>query len=155
VKSGFQVLHVELDNWLVPESLRTKEMNVYERFRLPQVESDLGRLLRGESLVLSRYRNHPDSLSIPVEYNPSGTDIIIVDGVVALSSPWLRDRSHLKLFTTVPRATFEERIIEYYSWRGKTVREIETLVQKRKRDEYQLIEKESKFADLIINPAAS
>jgi pantothenate kinase-related protein Tda10 len=42
--------------------------------------------------------------------------------------------------------------MQYYRWRGQQEEEIKNKIEKRKTDEYQLIEKERKFADLVINP---
>jgi hypothetical protein len=48
-----------------------------------------------------------------------------------------------------------DRIHEYYAWRGKSEEDTSELIKKRELDEYQLIEKESKLADLIINSSGS
>ena len=151
-REGNHVLRVELDHWLIPESDRNGTMDVFERFRLPEAETDLERLFNGEAIRRSTYINHPERKSLPVEYDPAGKDIIIVEGVVALSSSKIREKANLKLFTTVAQEIFYSRITAYYAWRGKTTGEIESLVNKRKTDEYQRIEKESNLADLVINP---
>jgi hypothetical protein len=52
----------------------------------------------------------------------------------------------------IPEEIYYSRFIQYYRWRGKSAEEARALIGKRKTDEYQLIEKESKFADLVINP---
>ena len=44
-----------------------------------------------------------------------------------------------------------QSMVKYYTWRHKAKDEIEQLFQKRKTDEYLLIEKDRKFADFIIN----
>jgi D,D-heptose 1,7-bisphosphate phosphatase len=150
--TGKNVLDVKLDNWILPEEQRLNNMDVYGRFQLPRIEKDMKSLLSGKTLHLTTYANHPLRQPLPVEYNSRGIDIIIIEGVIALSSAYLRDSAHLKIFTTLPDETFRSRLFEYYSWRGKTAEEIITLVEKRKVDEYQLIEKESNLADLIINP---
>ena len=154
-KTGHRVLTIGLDNWLLPESKRTESMNVYDRFQLKILEKDIKNLRSGQALVLSSYSNHPERKPLPLEYNAGDSDIIIIEGVVALSSEIVRRSAHLKLFTTVNAEQFRKRIEEYYIWRSKTTEEIEVLVNKRELDEYQLIEKESKLADLIINSSGS
>jgi uridine kinase len=72
-----------------------------------------------------------------------------------LSSAKIRKSADLRLFTTLDSSLFRKRIKEYYTWRGKSAAETAALYKKRKQDEYQLIEKERKFADLIINPYGS
>jgi uridine kinase len=139
----------------LPEESRKPGMNVFDRFRLPDIARDIKRLMDGNPLELSRYVNHPERKSQPVILDPREMKVIIVEGVVALSSPELRKLAHLRLFTVVPPETMKMRIHEYYTWRGRTTEEIETLVEKRKSDEYQLIEKESNLADMIINACVS
>lgn len=153
-KEGLQVLQVELDHWLLPESMRRESMNVYDRFRLTDIENDLDRLFNGETISGSTYVNHPERNTQPVTYNPGGKNIILVEGVVALSSERIRKRADLKIFTHVPEEVFFSRMLDYYGWRGKSEPEIRALVDKRKSDEYQNIEKESKFADMILNTSA-
>jgi uridine kinase len=150
-KAGRRVLLVGLDNWLLPEDRRDENMNVYDRFRLKQIEPDIADLLNGRTLRLSSYSNHPERASIPLEFNPEHIEVIIIEGVVALSSENLRHSAHMKLFTTLSPETFRKRIDEYYDWRGRKAEETDLLFKKRELDEYQLIEKESKLADLIIN----
>jgi D,D-heptose 1,7-bisphosphate phosphatase len=154
-KAGHRVLHVELDNWLLPEDRRTESMNVHDRFQIKTLGNDVKKLLTGQSLFLSSYSNHPERKPLPLEYNPEHAEVIIIEGVVALSSEMIRQSAHLKIFTTLGPELFRKRIDEYYRWRGKTAEETESLVKKRELDEYHLIEKESKLADLIINSSGS
>jgi D,D-heptose 1,7-bisphosphate phosphatase len=154
-KEGYHALQIGLDNWLLPENRRTENMNVFERFQLNIIEKDLNGMLAGHTLALSTYSNHPERKSLPVEYDPTRADLIIIEGVVALSSEMLRQMANLRVFTTIDHVSFRKRINEYYSWRGKTATEIRSLVEKRELDEYQLIEKDSKLADLIIKPSVS
>jgi len=155
IKKGHNALHVGLDNWLLPEEQRRPDMGVNDRFRLARIEQDLNGLYKGRILNLLTYMNHTDRERLPVTYDPAGAAIIIVDGVVALSSTKIRKLAHLRLFTTLDSGLFRKRIKEYYTWRGKSAAETAALYKKRKQDEYQLIEKERKFADLIINPYGS
>jgi D,D-heptose 1,7-bisphosphate phosphatase len=154
-KMGKATLSVSLDNWLLAESDRKPEMDVYARFQLPQIETDLKNLISGDTIYKTTYINHPERNAQPLILNPQGVGLIIVEGVVALSSPVIRKKSDLRLFTTLQPEVFMHRMMEYYSWRGKSLADTTLLVEKRKRDEYQLIEKESKFADMIINAYSS
>jgi D,D-heptose 1,7-bisphosphate phosphatase len=154
-KTGQMTLPVSLDNWLLPEADRTQDMDVYGRFQLPQIEADLKRLIKGDTLYNTTYVNHPERNALPLILNPQGVKIILVEGVVALSSPAIRKLADIRLFTTLQPEVFMHRMEEYYAWRGRTLPETAHLVEKRKTDEYQLIEKESKFADMIINAYSS
>jgi uridine kinase len=119
------------------------------------MENDLMDLIGGKTLNRLSYSNHPERKSLPLVYNPEHKEIIIIEGVVALSSTKIRESAHLKVFTTLLPETFLKRIKEYYDWRGQQGEEIENLVKKRELDEYQVIEKESKLADLIINTSGT
>jgi len=154
-RKGHMTLSVSLDNWLLPETVRNQDMNVYARFQLPQIVTDLKKLIAGDTLYNTTYVNHPERNAQPLILNPQGVRIILVEGVVALSSPEIRDIADLRLFTTLDPKAFMQRMEEYYAWRGKSAAETALLVEKRKTDEYQLIEKESKFADMIINAYGS
>ncbi len=154
-KKGHRVLHVKLDNWLLTNDKRTPQMNVYERFQLKTIETDIQDLLQGKKLQITTYPNHKERSAQPVEYDPQDKEIIIIEGVVALSSEIIRNLACLKIFTGIESGLFRKRIEEYYTWRGKTKEETNRLVKKRQIDEYQLIEKESKLADLIINTTGS
>lgn len=154
-KAGHQVLQVGLDNWLLPEADRRDGMNVYERFQLDSIETDISSLLAGNRLVRSTYPQHPEQHPNTLTYTAAGAEVVIIEGVVALSSAILRQAAHLRIFTTAAPATFNRRIQAYYRWRNKTDAEIAHLVHKRESDEYRLIEKESNLADLIINSSGS
>jgi len=119
------------------------------------IEKNVKQIIEGNTVTLTTYANHPQRKSVDVSYNPTKAVIIIIEGVVALSSELIRSMSHLKIFTTVEPGIFIKRMHAYYKWRGKTARETALLIKKRETDEYQLIEKESKLADLIINSAGT
>ncbi|MBN2482451.1 MAG: HAD-IIIA family hydrolase [Bacteroidales bacterium] len=152
-KKGLRSVILELDNWIIPEKERLPGMNVYDRFRLADIEKDVESLLEGSELSMDTYANHPDREPVPVKLNINGEDTVIIEGIVALSSAGIRKRAHVRIFTGVPENILRDRIEEYYTWRGKSPDDIEELYEKRKDDEYRLIEKERNLADLIINPA--
>ena len=150
-KKGFSVLKIELDNWILPESERKNCKNVFDRFQSDKIEQDIINILNGESVTLQSYANHPDRESSPVKYRFQQEDIILIDGIVALGIYELRKNTDIKIYMDLEETILQERLRKYYTWRKKEIEEIEILYQKRKSDEYQLIEKDRKFADFIIN----
>ncbi len=144
-------LCVPLDNWIKPEETREAKDNVYERFQIDYIEKDITSLLEGRKITLNTYVNHPERETRSINYQLKGHDILIIEGIVALSSKLIRKAAHAKVFLTISTSLHKKRIMEYYAWRGKKPSDIERLFEKRKADEYQLIEKESKFADFVIN----
>ena len=145
-------LKIVLDHWILPENERAECRNVYDRFRLGEIVADIGRMLSGETIPVNTYANHPDRQSQPLQYSAKDHNVIILDGIVALSDEFLRSISDFRIFMEIPEELFVPRFIQYYRWRGKSAEEARALMEKRKSDEYQLIEKESKFADLVIYP---
>ena len=151
-QQGVHTLTIELDNWILPEDQRENCKSVYDRFNLDKLEKDIENLFRGEKILLSPYPNHPEREVKPLEYRYANEDVVIIEGVVALSSEKIRKLAHTRIFIKTDAALQKERIFDYYYWKGKEKADIEQLFEKRTQDEYSIIEKESKLADFIINP---
>ena len=150
-----KVLRIELDNWILSEESRENDMNVYDRFQLQKIETDIQLILAGIPVKMKTYPNHPERNPQPIMYTYSGQDFIIIEGVVGLSSEVLRDLANYKLFITVDSKEHKKRIFQYYHWRDKSDEVIEKLYRSRQDDEYSLIEKESIFADFIVTSTAT
>jgi histidinol-phosphate phosphatase family protein len=146
-----RVLKICLDNWILPENERKDCKNVYDRFQLKKIESDIQEILAGLRIVVNQYSVHPTQESVSIEYQYSGEEIVIIEGVVALSSKIIRNLSQHKIFVDINRKEQRKRIEQFYIWRGKDKNEIDTLYRQRTVDEYQLIEKERKLADVVVN----
>lgn len=145
------VLKIELDNWILPEDQRRNCKTVHDRFRLDQLEADIQQVLTGIDLDMETYANHPMRKPQPINYRYNGEDIVLIEGVVALSSEILQNISHYKIFVETSPEEHKKRINNYYRWRGKSQHEIDTLYQQRLEDEYQLIEKDRILANLVVN----
>ena len=150
-QDGKSVLKIDLDNWILPEQERTSHMSLTERFNVNAMEQEISDILIGKEVIKNSYVNHPDRNSIAVSYQLSNTHVIIIEGVIALNSESLRQLYSKKIFVTTAEETRKERLRKYYQWRDKTDEEFETIYQSRIKDEYELIEKDRKFADQIIN----
>ena len=150
-KDERKILSIELDNWILPDDQRKACKSVYDRFQLSRIETDIQQILAGIRLNINSYPAHPERPSIAVSYSYTGQDIIIIEGVVALSSEVIRDLAHFKFYVDIDPSLHKERIFNYYRWRGKQDKEIETIYRERLEDEYNLIEKEIKLADLVVN----
>ena len=151
IEHGLKVFKIDLDNWILPEDQRDHCKNVYDRFRINDIINDMQKILERQKVSLHSYPHHPERQAQSMEYMFNNEDIIIIEGIVALSREELRNMSDLKIFMQTDRQIFTARIKEYYYWRGKNDSEINLLLEKRSADEYKLIEKESKFADFVIN----
>ena len=147
-----KAIKIELDHWILPENQRDQCRDVYDRFQLSEMAGDIQRLIAGDTINVSTYANHPERDSQSLEYSCKDFDVLILDGIVALSHDSLRRIADYKIFMEIPESVFIRRFMQYYRWRGQQEEEIKNKIEKRKTDEYQLIEKERKFADLVINP---
>jgi histidinol-phosphate phosphatase family protein len=148
---GIKVFKIELDNWILPEEIRQNCKNVYDRFRMTDIERDLQEILAGFSLRLKKYTSHPDKSPVSLNYKYKGEDIIIIEGVVALSSEIIRNLSQLKIFVQISDSEHYDRVQKYYQWKGKSKEEIDKIYKNRITDEYNLIEKDIKLADIVVN----
>lgn len=147
-QKGVKVLQIALDNWIIPEQDRAAEMNVFDRFNQAQIEKDIQLILEGNNVSKPSYKNHPDSKTINIEYSLANNEVIIIEGVTALSSEQLRDLYTNSIFVSTDMDTHKKRFVDYYLWRGKTIDEINKIYNSRVSDEYELIEKDSKLATI-------
>lgn len=147
---GSKVLHVELDKWLLAESDRTNAKNVFDRFQLPLLTKDLTNLIKGQKVTAPGYSIDPMADKEKVIYDPTECDIVILDGVVALSMPEVRDLLQLKIFVSIDAELHKQRFFDYYQWRGKTENEIFCLYRSRLLDENKMIDRHVDFADIIL-----
>jgi D,D-heptose 1,7-bisphosphate phosphatase len=149
-REGRNVLKIELDNWILPEEMRQGCKDVFDRFRLESINSDIQQIMAGIEVKMSTYINHPDRKSSEINYQYKGEDIIIIEGVVALSSETIRSFSQLNIFVEIGKKEHFQRIKIYYHWRGKNIADIEQLYKDRMDDEYRIIEKDLTFADIVV-----
>ncbi len=147
---GRRVLRVELDNWLLAESDRLNAKNVFDRFQLPLLTKDLNKIIEGKRVSAPGYSFNPLIEKESVVYDLAGCDVIIIEGVVALSMPEIRELSHLKIFVNIEPAFHKQRVFDYYRWRGKADNEIYNLYNSRLLDEYRLIDKDIDFGDIVV-----
>lgn len=145
-----KVLHVELDKWLLSEVDRINAKNVFDRFQLTLLTKDLVKMLKGQKVVAPGYSIDPMAEKERIAYDTSGCDVIIIDGVVGLSMPEVRELSQMKIFVKIDPDLHEQRFFDYYRWRGKTDNEIFCLFQSRLMDENRLIDRQIDFADILV-----
>jgi len=155
-RNGKKVLTVQLDDWILPKEQRSKEHGVYERFRFDRLRDDITALLGGQKVILEKYncltRQTSDN---GAAYQLSGEDIVIMEGVIALSADVLRGLSDLRIFINIDERLMVRRISDFYLWKGLRPDEIDSLIKTRRRDEYNVIRNDSRYADMIVSGAAA
>jgi D,D-heptose 1,7-bisphosphate phosphatase len=150
-QDGRNVLKIELDSWILPEDQRQDCNDVFDRFRVYDMETDLQQILAGYTVNMLAYADHPEKEQMPINYKYRGEDIILIEGVIALSSEVINYLSQVKIFVKTSQKEQFNRISNFYRWKGKTKAEIEQIYRDRTIDEYSLIEKDIKLANLVVN----
>lgn len=151
-KAGEKVLKISLDDWLLPLDARNGTRNVFERFQLSKIEKDLAGLLEGKAVTLKKYDSFlrgagekEAALALKDE------SVVIIEGVVALSSAAVRGLCGLKIFCDIGKKLLESRVKSYYAWKGLSPEEGREIFSSRISDEYDLIEKDSGLADIVVH----
>lgn len=147
---GLSARVLSLDNWLVSAGERTEAMTVRERYRYPDIERDIGRLLSGQKIELGRYDAYSRSTSPGAVFGLNGAACLIVDGVAALDIAGLREVASLRLFVETPEEVRRRRFFSFYRWKDMPDREIEALYAKRLYDEVPIIDASRRHAHQTI-----
>jgi uridine kinase len=149
---GCTVLQIQLDDWLLEKEQRRPDQSVYDRFQLKKIDADINKILHSEAVVLQKY----DQLSCgksdsSIHYQLVSEDIVIIDGVVALSSASVRRSAALKIFCDIGGELLEHRVKNFYRWKGYAETETENLLTCRRHDEYSIINNDRRFAEFVVN----
>ncbi|MCX7744392.1 MAG: HAD-IIIA family hydrolase [Flavobacteriales bacterium] len=150
IENNISVLKITLDDWILPLEKRSPSHDVYQNFQTEKIQADLKRLLQGEEVQVSGYARHSLRKPVPVTYRFTGEQIIIIEGVVALAIPILKEQAHLRLFKSITKFELEKRIRRLYAWKGYNEQKIQELWEERSQSEYPIIEQTSGAAHRII-----
>lgn len=150
-KLGYKVVHIVLDNWLVPEELRKPNETVFQRFQIDKIEKDLQKFFQGALITIKKYNKlSRTATDKTLQYFLDENDLVIVEGVVALSSEQLRNFASLKIFCSIDNTLLAERMERFYHWKGLNKDAIQKLFASRMADEYSLIDSDSRWGDIVI-----
>lgn len=143
---------LSLDNWIVPLSKRRTGGTVLDRFDTSEILKSVRSFLAGQDVSCHPYdRLTREGSEIERTYRAKGTQVWIIEGVVALSIPELRQLADFKLFCSAEETTRKSRFFGYDRWRGIAVAETERSYEERLSNEYPMIERDANFADQIVN----
>lgn len=149
-----QTAHIlPLDCWINPPSNRGP--GVRGRFRLQQVVETVQRLMDDAApleLDLPFYDRHTRQLwPAPVPRVLVGsTDVLIVEGVLALDCPPLRDRATQSFYIECEESTRRLRFEREYGLRGYEPGAIRDLYTQREEDEHQVVRDTRGWAHTIV-----
>jgi len=157
IQSGAKVLSITLDKWIILKKNRLPHHNVFDRFQMPLIEKDIERILQKKPVRVNGYGAYTmsnaqeDKAESDKELIVLGDeDVVIIEGVVALSSKSLREKADMKVFVTMPEQTRKERLRNFYLWKGLGEEEIAFQYQSRWDDEYKIIMEDERWADVVV-----
>lgn len=142
---------VNLDNWIVNHDERKPKDTVRERYQYKMIEKKIQELLKKRNIKYKKYdrigrcmSEHEESIAL------DSHDLLLVDGVVALDIPYLREQSLLNIYVKVPEEVRKKRFFKLYANKGLEMSSIEKLYRKREHDECLLIRTTEEFANAVI-----
>lgn len=149
-EKGISFLHIELDDWILPKELRKTEIGVLENFQSTKIEDDIKSIFKGETICTNGYARHPKREAVTKKYTLSNAQVVIIEGIIALSTEKLRSIADLKVFRKVDEDVQLKRLESFYHWKEYSTKAFEKLYAHRKQVEYDIIAKDVKFADLVL-----
>lgn len=142
-----------LDGWLKPLETRPKGGTVLDRFDLAEFDRQLASSLSKPAATLAvplynrRLRRPESEYTVPL----SASDVVIVEGVVALAHPFAIGRDAVRIFVSRDEARRYNAFKIEYRARGFSDDELAALYAERQKDETPYIAESQRHADIIIN----
>jgi uridine kinase len=151
-KNGETVIHIGMDAWLVSVEQRPHGSRVIDRYDVASMTRDIRSALAGNILRPPVYdavtRRRTSEAGPPVEIDETG--FLIIEGVVALAVPELRDLAHVKLAASTDDGIRIRRLMSFYTdYKGFSVTEAEALIAEREKEEVPFIKDHQRYADFI------
>lgn len=153
-KAGHKVLYLKLDDWILPREKRRKSEEVLHNFQIEKLEADVQAIIAGETVQLKPYAPLPGKAIDQKEYRYQDEDFIIVEGVVALATEYLRQSAHYKIFMEISPEEHWRRFKDFYEWKGYEAKTLQSLYDKRSAGEYAEVATHKKYADYRISPGS-
>ena len=84
--------------------------------------------------------------------NATDADVVIIEGVVALMLPSIRQSAGIRYFMDIDKPTQRQRLQSYYHWKDDlTDDQIKSLYEKRQIDEWDIVQESRKNASKTIS----
>ena len=150
LKKYFSVITISLDDWILPAEERSASHDVMEVFQTQKIQEQLTDFFNGASIQVAGYARHHLREAKPASYTYQQEKVILIEGVVALEVPVIREQSALKLFKDISFSELEKRILRLHRWKDRHEKEVHALWEERKEKEYLRIEKGKDYADQVV-----
>ncbi len=152
MQGGFDVTVLPMDYWIRPHSARGTASKVMDRYRISEVVVATRSLLDGFPIALKPYdartRELADDYITAIPSSPR--DLVILEGVVALAVPELRELSNLKVFVHIPDGDRIKRLIRFYRDFKRLLRtEYKPLILSREHEEVAFVKSTAVFSDFV------
>jgi mannose-1-phosphate guanylyltransferase / phosphomannomutase len=152
-EDGYDCLRVRLDDWIVPINERAANSDAEARHRVPLMPEVVFGLRAGISVIAPGYDPATRRVGAPVPYDPSGKNVIILEGGFAIHGT-IRPMIDLAVFVEGASEIQHARFSAFYRWKGLDNAAIETLWLERLADEWPAIDSQRRHADLILATAS-
>ena len=145
---GIKVKILKLDNWLLPEGQRTLDMDVRNRYQYDAVEKDIKALLNKEKVTMNRYDSKTRSVKKNADFiSITPSEVLLIDGVIALDHEFLRGIADVSFFTYVPEEVRKKRFYNFYRYKSFSEEKIDFLYHQRIIDEVGIIGQSQQYAE--------
>jgi len=149
-KSGIKATIIHLDDWILPKNDRPGELGVFQNFDTKKLESEVESIISGNKVNVGGYARHSKRERQQATYHIREAQIIIIEGVIALSTARLRNLANLKVFKKIDRQLLFQRFATFYMWKEFESDEINRLFEIREINEYNIIDADFTHADLVM-----
>lgn len=144
------VLKIQLDDWIIPKEKRGKSHDPLHNFNAVKSSADIKRILAGGRIELEGYARALNQKPTPEKYQYTNEEVVIIEGVVALSIPYLNTIADLKIFKSIGVTEHKERVLRYLQWKGYSKTEANEIYTFRKEHEYTWVNSFEKFAEMVV-----
>ncbi len=142
---------IKLDNWIVPASMRNDQMTVRERYQYEKINNDITKLIKKKTINICPYDSvSRELLDKEVKVTIEGSNVVFIDGVIALDHGFLNGISNLKVFVEIKEYTRKKRFQEFYRLKGFNAQEIKKTYNQRMIDELRIVRNSKQNADILI-----
>jgi D,D-heptose 1,7-bisphosphate phosphatase len=142
---------VSLDGWLNPFELRRRGDTIIQRFNITTIERSL-QVLAGptSSLKVPIYDRMPRRSDNEYMIEVAASDIVIVEGVVALMLNLINNRRTIRVFLYRDERRRYESLAAHYLARGFTTEHFKKIYVERQQDEAPHVLKTRDSAQIIV-----